>query len=253
MSEELGIRLKNLRERAHLTQKDVADYLDVGYSSYRRYEEKSILPKSRELMKLADLYDVTVDELLGIGAIVVLEYDKARIDKLRQALKMTDSGEKLAIIEEVLPGLLARRDMAFTPPNITVEDVGIYVGRNIRTIRFNKKDDDLVLFAMMEKTRLENTKGDRYMASEDIGFPPLTGYEDMDLIRKAVQFNMGNRLGEILPRLTEGLSESTKQRIKNSGIGADVLAGIIENVLDEIHNDNEMDDVMRRKLSGMGK
>ena len=166
MSEELGLRLKNLRERAHLTQKDAADYLDIGYSSYRRYEEKSILPKSRELMKLADLYDVTVDELLGIGSIVVLEYDKAKIDKLRQALKMTDSGEKLAIIEEVLPDLLARRDMAFTPPNITFEDVGIYVGQNIRTIRYNKKDDDLVLFAMMEKTRLENTKGDRYMASE---------------------------------------------------------------------------------------
>ncbi len=91
------------------------------------------------------------------------------------------------------------------------------------------------------------------MASEDIGFPPLQGYEDMDLIRRAVQFNMGNRLGEVLPRLTKGLSDSTKQRIKNSGIGADVLSGIIENVLDEIHNDNEMDDVMCRKLSGMGK
>ena len=166
MSEELGLRLKNLRERAHLTQKDVADYLDIGYSSYRRYEEKSILPKSRELMKLADLYDVTVDELLGIGSIVVLEYDKAKIDKLRQALKMTDSGEKLAIIEEVLPDLLARRDNAFRTADISFDNVATYVGRNIRTIRYNKKDDDLVLFAMMEKTRLENTKGDRYMASE---------------------------------------------------------------------------------------
>lgn len=155
MSTELGDRLRNLRERAHLTQKDVADYLSVGYSSYRRYEEQSILPKSSDLIRLADLYDITVDELLGIGSIYVLEYDKDKIDKLRNALKMTDTKAKLILIEEVLPGLLARRDQAFTPPELTQEQVALYVGRNVRTIRYNKKDDDLVMWAMTEKSRLE--------------------------------------------------------------------------------------------------
>lgn len=53
------------RKLNRLTQRDVAKHLDIAQSSYIRYENGKSEPTLENLVKLADLFDVSVDYLLG--------------------------------------------------------------------------------------------------------------------------------------------------------------------------------------------
>lgn len=57
--------LKELRTGKKLLQKDVADFLGVAPTTYLSYEKGIIEPSLDKLCRLADFFDVTVDELLG--------------------------------------------------------------------------------------------------------------------------------------------------------------------------------------------
>ena len=57
--------LRELRERAGKTQEDVAKKLNVDRSSVCHWEKGDWLPLRKYHKKLAKLYGVTVEELLG--------------------------------------------------------------------------------------------------------------------------------------------------------------------------------------------
>lgn len=59
------IRLKELRTSAKLTQQEVAAHLGVERSTYVKYERGNSDPPSSALVKLADMFGVSVDYLLG--------------------------------------------------------------------------------------------------------------------------------------------------------------------------------------------
>jgi transcriptional regulator with XRE-family HTH domain len=59
------MKLKFYRNVAKLTQKEVASYLKVAESTYSLYENEKRKIGFEELLKLGELYGVTVDELLG--------------------------------------------------------------------------------------------------------------------------------------------------------------------------------------------
>lgn len=58
-------RLIEQRKLNNLTQTQVAEYLNVKQPSYIRYENGTSEPSFENLVKLADLFDVTTDYLLG--------------------------------------------------------------------------------------------------------------------------------------------------------------------------------------------
>lgn len=57
--------LIELRKRNNLTQKAVANALGITQPSYIRYENGSAEPTQEMLVKIADLFDVSIDFLLG--------------------------------------------------------------------------------------------------------------------------------------------------------------------------------------------
>lgn len=59
------MRLKELREKNNLKQQDVAKYLNKTKSGYGYYESGRTEPDISTLCKLADLYHVSIDELIG--------------------------------------------------------------------------------------------------------------------------------------------------------------------------------------------
>jgi len=59
------IRLIEQRKLNNLTQRDVAKHLGITQPSYIRYEKGDAEPSLFNLVKLADLFDVSVDFLLG--------------------------------------------------------------------------------------------------------------------------------------------------------------------------------------------
>ena len=57
-------RLRDLREDHDMTQQEVADYLNTSQTMYARYERGANELPIRHLIKLAELYNVSVDYLL---------------------------------------------------------------------------------------------------------------------------------------------------------------------------------------------
>ena len=57
--------LKRFRRDFGLTQKQVADSLELQESAYQRYEHGRTLPSIAVVLKLADVYDISLDYLTG--------------------------------------------------------------------------------------------------------------------------------------------------------------------------------------------
>lgn len=57
--------LIELRKLHHLTQRQVAAVLGISQPSYIRYENGKAEPSLEALVKLADLFDVSIDYLCG--------------------------------------------------------------------------------------------------------------------------------------------------------------------------------------------
>ena len=67
----LGGELQELRNRMPLkngkpwTQQDVANELNITYQSYQAYELGKAYPTLKNFLKLAELFDVSLDSLVG--------------------------------------------------------------------------------------------------------------------------------------------------------------------------------------------
>ena len=59
------MRLKDLREDSELTQAKLAEYLHVKQNTYSQYENGQRQVPLDILIRLADLYNVTLDYLVG--------------------------------------------------------------------------------------------------------------------------------------------------------------------------------------------
>lgn len=58
-------RLREMRVMCHLTQRDIADRLGISQPSYIRYENGTSEPTLENLVKIAEIFDVSTDYLLG--------------------------------------------------------------------------------------------------------------------------------------------------------------------------------------------
>ena len=58
-------RIKDLREDHDLTQREIADYLNMHRSVYCRYESGEREIPTWAVLKLAELYQTTTDYILG--------------------------------------------------------------------------------------------------------------------------------------------------------------------------------------------
>ncbi len=57
--------LKNERKKRGLTQQNIADHLKMERGSYAKYETGANIPTTENIIKLAELYNVSTDYLLG--------------------------------------------------------------------------------------------------------------------------------------------------------------------------------------------
>jgi transcriptional regulator with XRE-family HTH domain len=60
-----GAKLHELREQTALTQAQVAEKLDITHRAYAFWEREPTAIKAEQLMILADLFQVSADELIG--------------------------------------------------------------------------------------------------------------------------------------------------------------------------------------------
>lgn len=63
---DFGLRLKELREAKQLSQQDVATRLNVGRTTISGYERNIITPSVEQLVRMAVLYNTSLDYMMGL-------------------------------------------------------------------------------------------------------------------------------------------------------------------------------------------
>ena len=58
-------RLRSLRMKNKYTQQNMADMLNISLNAYQKYEQAERLPSFETLIKIADIFMVPTDYLLG--------------------------------------------------------------------------------------------------------------------------------------------------------------------------------------------
>jgi len=94
-----GEQLKILRIKAHITQQEMADKLDMSRQNYCYYEKDKAKPKIESLCKIASLLNTTPNILLGI------EQEQKEID-VQTVLEM-----QMQIIDTMIESLSDIRDV----------------------------------------------------------------------------------------------------------------------------------------------
>ncbi len=61
----LGERLKSFRARKNISQKELAEKLYVSAQAVSKWERNEATPNPETLVKLAEIFEITTDELLG--------------------------------------------------------------------------------------------------------------------------------------------------------------------------------------------
>ena len=105
---ELGARIAQLRKDAGLSQQAVADSLEIAQQTYAHYEVARARPSVDMLPTLAQLFGVSVDELLGLhkngagkrGPTPLLQKQIERLNQLPKAQQK--------IVMQMLDGVLSQ-------------------------------------------------------------------------------------------------------------------------------------------------
>ena len=91
----LTIKLKELREKLGYTQAYVADTLKISRVNYNRYEKGEREPDFETIKKIADFFNVSLDELIGRNI---------NTKQLKNYLEMAPENKKIPIIGTVKCG-----------------------------------------------------------------------------------------------------------------------------------------------------
>ncbi len=60
---DIGKKLKELRKSFGLTQEELATNINISRVNYTRYENGKVRPDYETIIKIADYYDISLDEL----------------------------------------------------------------------------------------------------------------------------------------------------------------------------------------------
>lgn len=109
----LGQRIAYYRKAANLTQAELAEACSVSAQAVSKWENDLTAPDISLLPRLAELFHITVDELLGAQKQTVTAVDPAAVDTSKMLLRIrvvSSDGDKvnlnlpLALAELVLGG-----------------------------------------------------------------------------------------------------------------------------------------------------
>ena len=113
MKINIANKLKELRKNKNLTQEDLASYLGVSFQAVSRWERNEGYPDIELLPIIANYFEVSVDELLGVNDIK----NKLSIDEINNKYK--DLASK-GLIKEAIEFL--KENIDWTKVSLEVTD-----------------------------------------------------------------------------------------------------------------------------------
>lgn len=108
---EFSERLKDLRKQAELTQVDVAEKLGISQPAYASWERGVKRPTQENLVKIAQILNVSVDYLVGNSEEKADELDNIELLFRMNSKGMT--GAEKAVFKKELIKFMEERKKAF--------------------------------------------------------------------------------------------------------------------------------------------
>ena len=112
---EFSERLKELRKQAQLTQVDVAEKLGISQPAYASWERGAKKPTQENLVKIAQIFNVSIDYLVGNSEEKLDELDNIELLFRMNSKGLTD--EEKAIFKKELIDFMEERKKAFEQEN----------------------------------------------------------------------------------------------------------------------------------------
>ncbi len=84
---EIGKYIKLKRIEMHLTQKDLAEKLQISFQAVSKWETGTTLPDTSILLNLSDILEVTVDQILNAGEFRKSMNKKINVEEIVVALR----------------------------------------------------------------------------------------------------------------------------------------------------------------------
>ncbi len=83
---KIGTYIQTLRKSAGMTQKELAEKLNISFQAVSKWETGESLPDTGILLELSDILGTSVDKLLSGGAIVANERRLMRLEDIKTGL-----------------------------------------------------------------------------------------------------------------------------------------------------------------------
>jgi transcriptional regulator with XRE-family HTH domain len=116
----LAANIKKIREDKGLRQKEVSIAVDIGYTSYNKVENGSREISVSELQRLANYYNITVDQIInlenGLPQEVVIE-DKEAHEQLKLISEL-DQDDRAIIFKMIDKMLTSKKFKTFFQENV---------------------------------------------------------------------------------------------------------------------------------------
>ena len=119
---------KSAREAKGLTQKECADKLDISLRAWQTYEQGVSEPKQELLCKIADMFDVSLDYLLGrepapdpFGDVDLSTADEREVFEKYMSLPEHIRAVLLDVLIQLADAARARRELANRPVIMTIK------------------------------------------------------------------------------------------------------------------------------------
>ena len=88
----IGEKIRSARIERHMTQAEVAEKINYSDKSVSKWESGNGVPDIYVLIQLASLFDVTVNDLIGVTTSQTAEANRKNRDKLRSLIILLSSG-----------------------------------------------------------------------------------------------------------------------------------------------------------------
>ena len=98
----LGNRIKELRTSKKMSQKELAEIVDVSKSAISKYESEMLEPNIRVQILLARTFDVTVDYLIGNTDTNSLSKSDNEINKLIEIYNQLNENNRILALARMI-------------------------------------------------------------------------------------------------------------------------------------------------------
>ena len=107
---KIGQYIQHLRKAAGMTQKDLAEKLNISFQAVSKWENGDTLPDTGILLDLCDILNTTADKLLNGGRLTAVERRLMRLEDVKCGFQYMESigklfGEDCTFFEGMVEGI----------------------------------------------------------------------------------------------------------------------------------------------------